>query len=49
MVYRRELLQVIGCTPVLRGDNAVTSWAPSNLPDADDSTTARPLRDLIRA
>ncbi len=26
---------------VLRGDNAVTSWAPSNLPDADDSTIAR--------
>lgn len=30
---------------VLRGDNAVTSWAPSRLPDADDSTIAR-LRRL---
>ncbi|MEL7185258.1 MAG: DUF1501 domain-containing protein [Pseudomonadota bacterium] len=26
---------------VLRGDNSVTSWAPSQLPDADDSTIAR--------
>lgn len=26
---------------VLRGDNAVGSWAPSKLPDADDSTIAR--------
>ena len=26
---------------VLRGDNSVTSWAPSRLPDADDSTIAR--------
>ncbi len=26
---------------VLRGDHAVTSWAPSRLPDADDSTIAR--------
>lgn len=26
---------------VLRGDNSVTSWAPSRLPDADDSTLAR--------
>ncbi len=26
---------------VLRGDAAVTSWAPSRLPDADDSTLAR--------
>lgn len=26
---------------VLRGDNPVTSWAPSSLPDADDSTIAR--------
>ena len=30
---------------VLRGDNSVTSWAPSRLPDADDSTIAR-LQDL---
>jgi uncharacterized protein (DUF1501 family) len=30
---------------VLRGDNAVTSWAPSRLPDADDSTLRR-LEDL---
>lgn len=30
---------------VLRGDNAVTSWAPSRLPDADDSTLRR-LQDL---
>ncbi len=30
---------------VLRGDNAVTSWAPSRLPDADDSTLRR-LKDL---
>ncbi len=26
---------------VLRGDQSVTSWAPSRLPDADDSTIAR--------
>ena len=26
---------------VLRGDHAVTSWAPSRLPDADDSTIVR--------
>lgn len=26
---------------VLRGTNSVTSWAPSQLPDADDSTIAR--------
>jgi len=26
---------------VLRGDNAVTSWAPSRLPDADESTLRR--------
>lgn len=26
---------------VLRGDNAITSWAPSRLPDADDSTIRR--------
>lgn len=26
---------------VLRGDNSVTSWAPSQLPDADDSTLQR--------
>ena len=26
---------------VLRGDNSVTSWAPSKLPDTDDSTLAR--------
>ncbi len=26
---------------VLRGDNSVTSWAPSQLPDAEDSTIAR--------
>lgn len=26
---------------VLRGENAVTSWAPSRLPDADDSTLRR--------
>jgi len=26
---------------VLRGDNSVTSWAPSRLPDADDSTIRR--------
>jgi len=26
---------------VLRGDHAVTSWAPSRLPDADDSTIMR--------
>ena len=26
---------------VLRGDNSVTIWAPSRLPDADDSTIAR--------
>jgi len=26
---------------VLRGDNSVTSWAPSRLPDADGSTIAR--------
>lgn len=30
---------------VLRGDNSVTSWAPSALPDAEDSTIER-LRDL---
>lgn len=30
---------------VLRGDNSVTSWAPSQLPDADDSTLHR-LQDL---
>lgn len=30
---------------VLRGDAAVTSWAPSRLPDADDSTLRR-LQDL---
>ena len=30
---------------VLRGENSVTSWAPSRLPDADDSTLAR-LQDL---
>ncbi|MCH9694738.1 MAG: DUF1501 domain-containing protein [Gammaproteobacteria bacterium] len=26
---------------VLRGENSVTSWAPSKLPDADDATLAR--------
>lgn len=30
---------------VLRGDNPITSWAPSRLPDADDSTIRR-LQDL---
>lgn len=30
---------------VLRGDNSVTSWAPSALPDAEDSTIRR-LQDL---
>ncbi len=30
---------------VLRGQNSVTSWAPSQLPDADDSTLRR-LQDL---
>ena len=30
---------------VLRGDNSVTSWAPSQLPDADDNTLRR-LQDL---
>jgi len=30
---------------VLRGESAVTSWAPSRLPDADDGTLAR-LQDL---
>jgi len=30
---------------VLRGDNSVTSWAPSQLPDAEDSTLER-LADL---
>jgi uncharacterized protein (DUF1501 family) len=30
---------------VLRGDNTVTSWAPSRLPDADENTIAR-LRRL---
>lgn len=30
---------------VLRGDNSVTSWAPSRLPDAEDSTLRR-LQDL---
>ena len=30
---------------ILRGDNSVTSWAPSQLPDADDSTIHR-LQDL---
>jgi uncharacterized protein (DUF1501 family) len=30
---------------VLRGDNSVSSWAPSRLPDADDSTLQR-LQDL---
>lgn len=30
---------------VLRGDNSVTSWAPSQLPDADDNTLHR-LRDM---
>lgn len=30
---------------VLRGDNSVTSWAPSQLPDADDNTLHR-LQDM---
>jgi uncharacterized protein (DUF1501 family) len=30
---------------VLRGDNSVTSWAPSQLPDAEDTTISR-LQDL---
>lgn len=30
---------------VLRGDNSVTSWAPSQLPDADDNTLRR-LQDM---
>ena len=30
---------------ILRGDNSVTSWAPSRLPDASESTIAR-LQDL---
>ena len=30
---------------VLRGSNSVTSWAPSGLPDAQDSTLQR-LQDL---
>ena len=30
---------------VLRGDNSVSSWAPSRLPDADDTTLER-LQDL---
>jgi uncharacterized protein (DUF1501 family) len=33
---------------VLRGDNSSTSWAPSRLPDADDTTIAR-LRRLYAA
>ena len=30
---------------ILRGDNSVTSWAPSQLPDAEDSTLRR-LQDM---
>lgn len=48
----RALARIGGSTPraialaqnaplVLRGDNAITSWAPSRLPDADDSTIRR--------
>jgi uncharacterized protein (DUF1501 family) len=41
--------QAIALSPttplVLRGDNSVTSWAPSRLPDADESTLER-LQDL---
>jgi uncharacterized protein (DUF1501 family) len=33
---------------ILRGENSVTSWAPSQLPDADDSTIRR-LQDLYAA
>ncbi len=33
---------------VLRGEQSVTSWAPSRLPDADESTLAR-LQDLYAA
>jgi uncharacterized protein (DUF1501 family) len=33
---------------ILRGENSVTSWAPSRLPDADDSTIRR-LQDLYAA
>ena len=33
---------------VLRGDNSVTSWAPSALPDADQSTIER-LQDMYAA
>ncbi len=43
---RNEAIALAQNTPlVLRGDNAVTSWAPSRLPDADDSTIGR-LRRL---
>lgn len=39
---QRDAIALAQNTPlVLRGDNAVTSWAPSRLPGADDSTLRR--------
>lgn len=43
---REQAIAMAQNTPlVLRGENSVTSWAPSQLPEADDATVAR-LQDL---
>jgi uncharacterized protein (DUF1501 family) len=42
---KKQALMAVNTPLVLRGENSVTSWAPSQLPDAEESTIRR-LQDL---
>jgi uncharacterized protein (DUF1501 family) len=43
--HEKAIAMAINTPLVLRGENSVTSWAPSQLPDAEESTIQR-LQDL---
>jgi len=43
--HETAIAMAVNTPLVLRGENSVTSWAPSQLPDADESTIRR-LQDL---
>jgi uncharacterized protein (DUF1501 family) len=43
--HEAAIAMAVNTPLVLRGDNSVTSWAPSQLPDAEESTLRR-LQDL---
>lgn len=43
--HEAAIAMAVNTPLVLRGDNSVTSWAPSRLPDAEESTLRR-LQDL---